>query len=451
MATLSAVDIEDAGLANMVFDNDTSVIVARPGRRSCCAIFWFTIPDGFYALVTRHGAHVDCIDSTTGQASPVWPCGLHYGPPWLRVSHLVTKQDIVFNAKIHGCHTNDNVTVGIDLSIVLRVMGDDDPRNVVKFVHELTPLGLHAQLQGALETSMRTLVRSLDHTNVLGLRRVNNCTQLEASSEADGGTSAVDAMKFRLNQQFTTQGIEILNVVVKEITLPTRFQHQLLQKTLLSSQNDVHAMQHKQSMQSLIQEEEVKSLQQTHELEQRKLQKECEYDTMMANLKLRTLHAENARNIQSIETQMSIDVGLVTVENNLTVQRIADESKLETEKIRAQSKAHGELAKVESEVGVGVMLAKNEIEVAKNVAKTENTLRQARSLALATISEQHSDNNMIAFSPRNVMDFGMLLGGGGPMPCAPTRRGTQSLPDTRTLHRQRVLTIMAERNSGGRD
>jgi hypothetical protein len=32
MATLSAVDIEDAGLANMVFDNDTSVIVARPGE-----------------------------------------------------------------------------------------------------------------------------------------------------------------------------------------------------------------------------------------------------------------------------------------------------------------------------------------------------------------------------------------------------------------------------------
>ena len=406
---------------------------------------------------------MDYIDSTTGQASPVWPCGLHYGPPWLRVSHLVTKQDIVFNAKIDGCHTNDNVTVGIDLSIVLRVTGDEDPRNVVKFVHELTPLGLHAQLQGALETSMRTLVRSLDHTNVLGLRHVNNCSQLEASSEAepnvdvvaDGGASAMDAMKFRLNQQFTTQGIEILNIVVKEITLPIQFQHQLLQKTLLSSRNDVHAMQHKQSMQSLLQEEEVKSLQQTHELEQQKLQKECEYDTMMANLKLHTLHAENARNIQSIETQMSIDVGLVTVENNLTVQRIADESKLETEKIRVQSKAHGEveLAKVESEVGV--MLAKSEIQVTKNVAKAENTLRQARSLALATISEQHPENNMIvSFSPRNVMDFGMLLGGGGgggSMPCAPTRRGTQSLPDTRTLDRQRVLTIMAERSSGNRD
>ena len=33
MATLSAVDIEDAGVANnMVFGNDTSVIVARPGE-----------------------------------------------------------------------------------------------------------------------------------------------------------------------------------------------------------------------------------------------------------------------------------------------------------------------------------------------------------------------------------------------------------------------------------
>ena len=443
------------------------------GRRSYCgALFWFTIPDGFYALVTRHGALEDYTDFVTGQKSPVWPCGLHYGPPWLKVSHLVTKQDIVFNAKIDACPTRDNVAANIDLAIVLRVMGEenstnhpkDNPQNVVKFVHELAPMGLQTQLQGELAASVRTLVRSLDYSNVLGLRQLK-CSQVmegsrkekesleaESDGESNGGEASVmDVIKFRLNEQFTCQGIEILSIVVKDISLPTQIQHQLFQKTLIDSQNDVHTIQHQQSMQSLLQEEEIKTLQQTYQLQQIQLLKECEYESRMANLKLDTLHAENERNIQSIEAQMSIDVGLVTVENNMTVQRIADESKLETEKIRVQSKAHGdmELAKVESDVSV--IMAKGELEVAKNVAKAENSLRQARILALASISENNAEedgNNIMTFSPRNVIDLGMLLGGPS-LSCDQSRRGVQSLPDKRTLDRQRVLTIMAQRHSSG--
>ncbi len=412
--------------------------------------------------MTRHGAHAEYIDSVTGMASPVWPCGLHYGPPWLQVSHLVTKQDIVFNTKIDGCPTRDNVSACIDLSIVLRVMGEDNPRNVVKFVHEFTPMGLQMQLQSALATSVRTLVRSFDHSSILGLRHLK-CSQMEAEStgEPNDRISAMDAMKLHLNQQFTTQGIEILNIIVKEITLPAQIQHQLLQKTLISTQNNVQSMQHQQSMQSLLQEEEIKTLQQTHELEQRNLLRECEYDTTLAHLQLHTLQTENTRHIQSIEAQTSIDVGLVTVENNMTMQRLVDENKLETEKIRIQSKAHGtmELAKVESDTRI--MLAKCELEVAKNVVQAEKTLRQARSLALASISESYADGNttFMALSPRNVMDLGMLLGGevgggGGTLPCAAgadhrpsRRRGAQSLPDKRTLDRLQVLAIMAERHS----
>lgn len=273
----------------------------------------------------------------------------------------------------------------------------------------------------------------------------------------------MDSMKLHLNQQFTLQGIEIRNIIVKKITLPAQIQHQLLQKTLISTQNNVQSMQHQQSMQSLLQEEEIKTLQQTHELEQRNLLRECEYDTTLAHLQLHTLQTENTRHIQSIEAQTSIDVGLVTVENNMTMQRLVDENKLETEKIRIQSKAHGtmELAKVESDTRI--MLAKCELEVAKNVVQAEKTLRQARSLALASISESYADGNttIMALSPRNVMDLGMLLGGevggggGGTLPCAADgadhrlsrRRGAQSLPDKRTLDRLQVLAIMAERHS----
>lgn len=49
--------------------------------------------------------------------SIVWPAGFHYGPPWLQVAHLVTKQHIVFDADVKGCITKDNVSVEIDIDV----------------------------------------------------------------------------------------------------------------------------------------------------------------------------------------------------------------------------------------------------------------------------------------------------------------------------------------------
>ena len=48
-----------------------------------------------------------------------------HGPPWLNISHLVTKQAILFNTQIKGCKAKDNVTAFMNMSIVLRVVGDD--------------------------------------------------------------------------------------------------------------------------------------------------------------------------------------------------------------------------------------------------------------------------------------------------------------------------------------
>lgn len=54
----------------------------------------------------------------------VWPPGLHAGPPWLKVSNLVTQQSVVFDMPVKGCKTRDNVSVTIDVAIVFRIMGD---------------------------------------------------------------------------------------------------------------------------------------------------------------------------------------------------------------------------------------------------------------------------------------------------------------------------------------
>ena len=73
------------------------------------------MPDGCFALVTRFGKDEDYEDG-----NPIWPAGFHFGPPWLKVEFLITKQSVVFNMPVKGCKTNDNVTVQINLAVVFR-------------------------------------------------------------------------------------------------------------------------------------------------------------------------------------------------------------------------------------------------------------------------------------------------------------------------------------------
>ena len=74
--SLTSRDINGCKVANRIFGDDKTVIVARPGSR--CSLFWFTVPEGFYALVTRHGAQMD-YNGSDGKPTCVWPSGLHFG------------------------------------------------------------------------------------------------------------------------------------------------------------------------------------------------------------------------------------------------------------------------------------------------------------------------------------------------------------------------------------
>ncbi|KAL3773476.1 hypothetical protein ACHAWO_012737 [Cyclotella atomus] len=400
-------------------------MVARPGKRLCCfPLFWFTIPEGFYALVTRHGAHQPYKDAN-GKQSPVWPSGLHLGPPWLKVSHLVTKQSMLFNTEIKGCKTKDNVTVLIDMSLVLRIMGDDpearpgdDPQNVYKFVHEVTPIGLQAQLKDAQAEAVRTLARSVYHTEVFGLRNVchselegvkeklfsaeamQQCVSehvdqdqkdvegehdyydsLEADFNVEAGASVTSALKTRLNRQFNKQGIEILDVIIKDIKLPELIQSQMSQKTMVISQNAMQRMQQKHDMLSLIQAEEIKTLNQTHEEQRKELIEDGKFERIMEDIQLQLVHAEGDRQIKSIETQMTIDVELVQVESNLTIQRIEDETKLETERIREQSLCDSEIELAKARAEADVILANGELNVAKIAAKGDKAIFEAEGIS----------------------------------------------------------------------
>lgn len=185
MATsLISEDCRRVGEANELFAGQKGLLVLRPGRP--VARFWFTIPSGCYALVTKHGADLDYQDAS-GSKTAVWPAGLHmFRAPWTKVSHLVTKQSIVLDLPVKACKTKDNVTVNIDVGLAFRIMGDaelgEDPGLVRKFVYQVKPRGLEQQLRDAQEEAVRALARSLKHTEIYGIR--------SGSEDEEGGDDA---------------------------------------------------------------------------------------------------------------------------------------------------------------------------------------------------------------------------------------------------------------------
>lgn len=117
-------------------------VIIIPGRNACKP--YITVPDGMYAIVQSNGADV-MFGSTNNK---VYPPGFHWAYPWMKVEYLVTKQTLVFDTPVKGCKTKDDVNVIIDVSIMVRIMGDaakgEDPNLVTDFIYKL----------GATELSM---------------------------------------------------------------------------------------------------------------------------------------------------------------------------------------------------------------------------------------------------------------------------------------------------------
>ena len=410
--TLESVDLWSVGKANKAFGKNKSLMAARPGKRR---LFWFTVPEGFYALVTRHGAR-EYYKEASGNKTCVWPAGIHIGPPWLGVSHLVTKQSVIFNTPVRNCRTRDNVTVNIDVALVLRVMGEEDPENVFKFVHNVTARGLQQQLGDAQAEAIRTLARSMNHTEVFGIRSVSQeelagvrrqaldgrdpvvapliiktdseeleiveekteeeserdligehdeLDPIEAGFNTETGASITQEMKERLNKQFKPQGVEILDVIIQQITVPQVIQNQLANKTYVISQNAEQRMQQKFDLLNLRQKENIKTLKQKHQDLKQETLTEGQLEAQRESLQLQQEQALGKAALLDIETAKSIETKRITAENDREVRQIRDKTKLQVEKIANESKREAAEVDVHANAKIAILQAGADHECAK--------------------------------------------------------------------------------------
>ncbi|GMF19664.1 unnamed protein product [Phytophthora lilii] len=216
---------------------------------------------------------------------------MHFASVFTKVAHLVTKQYIVFDTPVKGCKTADDVTVGIDMCLILRIMGDEskgeDPELVRRFVYELGPNGLEVQLRAAQDEAVRALARSVEHTEVYQLRdgtmrerfktgalnfRTNRkpandefhspkvkeaVNEEDISAEEKVMYCVTEDIKRSLNDQFNTYGVMITSVAITNVTLPVEFQTQMESRTTHLSAIKEQNMKQMSDMQMLQYKEEI--------------------------------------------------------------------------------------------------------------------------------------------------------------------------------------------------
>mmetsp|Transcript_6477 Transcript_6477/g.13566 ORF Transcript_6477/g.13566 Transcript_6477/m.13566 type:complete len:502 (-) Transcript_6477:189-1694(-) len=402
-------DCNTVGKAIHMLSEETGLLVLRPGR-PISQFFYFTIPSGMYALVTRHGADVD----HPGLKSAVWPAGLYLSqPPWVRVSNLVTMQSVVFDLPVKGCKTKDNVTVQMDVSIVFRILGDasrgEDPELVRTFVHRLGPRGLQQQLTDAMDEAVRGIARSMTHTEVYGARsggRVNSAL-LDASKIDDDGSAAeetkddvfegssnvidkiaakkasqkgedvTEKMRVILERQFAPQGVGIEDVMIKSVTLPADITQQMQQKTMIISANAQQRMQHENEMQTTRMNEQIETLFQTfHETREAEVTS-GEERVSREQILLNDAKADAKKNEANIKEEYSLIIDRLKADTSLEVQRITDNMTFELEKMEADAKKAAAELKADTQLQVQTLISEASYTAAKNNAQKFQILSEA--------------------------------------------------------------------------
>ena len=329
--------------------------------------------------------------------------------PWIKVAFLVSKQTVVINMPVKGCKTQDNVTVQINLSIVFRIMGDEryapphpsppptpshphprlrvrassrskgeDPSIVRNFVYRVTPRGLEQQLKDACEEATRAVARSLQHTEIYGLRTDMSGKRQQVMSGADEtplqglegdsalrdlggpadsdaaaaaankGSDRADAMRRQLNDQFMPQGVSISDVIITDVQLPDVIVQQMAEKTTVIAQNAAQKMNQEYEMLTLKQQEEIETLRQRKREERDKERQSGDQKVNEIQVQLDKMKAETKVRLAKIQQESAVTVQNTKANGELEVAKLEQKKQAVLTEMQANATATAQKTKAET-------------------------------------------------------------------------------------------------------
>lgn len=303
----------------------TIPLVLIPSHRLFTSMF-LSIPTGCFCLMQRFGKH-------DGLANP----GISFKPPWYRVAYVVTRQSCTYNAPVKECPTADNVRVSVDMVIVFMI------RDPVDFVYKLGAVHFDQLLSGAVDESIRILVRSHNHDNVYTLR----------------GNRAVEVLT-HLNQKFDSCGVVFSNCTIKSVELP---------ESLMACHENATNMKKAMAKAKRQQEFEIGEIKRRSEIELEELRWKCDQALVVENGRKKHAELEHEQKLvkaseqlqnATIETQQKIQVRL------MEARALLDRTRTEMEKTKVEmlskAKVDAEATKVQADIGYETTLLHAEAE-----------------------------------------------------------------------------------------
>jgi len=364
-----------------MFGTRQGLLVLKQNQQHYCISMSFTVPSGCYALVNHHQSFLDYMDED-GDTHALWPAGLHFPyPPWVGVSHLITKRSTIFHLIVEDCRTKDDITVDIKVVLTFRIMGDpdlgEDTNLVRKFVYELTPYGLERQFRDTIGEVVQDSVRLINHTEVYGIRSgihdvkdadesafdLMSLTRARMNDNKAGVT--VDA----LNARFNPQGVEILSVTINHvhrnptdsredeiISLSANYEELILQNAdvvrSICMEDEIQTMMQKTRENQLLEYQATQLRINMHKVqlndEMCKVKKSATEVREESRVRIQNISARKEYEIQQIKDKAASDTAALEMKAKLCiVEQIADAKK---KNVLNLAEASLKAAKVEADV-----------------------------------------------------------------------------------------------------
>ena len=134
--------------------------------------FLVRIPEGAYGLLQQRGKYLRTIES-----------GTLILPPWIVVSHVVTRRIIPFEVPVNEAPTQDNVRSTVQALVTFSIS------DAYRFVYHISASDFDQVFQAALKSAMPRIRLAMAGTSRLNASMMPRCKP----SCCDGNTQAADA------------------------------------------------------------------------------------------------------------------------------------------------------------------------------------------------------------------------------------------------------------------
>lgn len=147
------------------------------------------IPEGMNAMLARAGKYVGTIGS-----------GLHLVPPWVAVTHLITRREIPFTVPVQDAPTQDNVRALVQMLITFTIT---EPN---RFVFNISADDFDLVLFASCQNEMRRMIRGIASDQINDLPRLD-----------------LSVLRQTLSEQVSAYGITIMNIRIVYAQPPADF------------------------------------------------------------------------------------------------------------------------------------------------------------------------------------------------------------------------------------